>query len=127
MKKRTVYIQFLITGLFTIRTLTGWGSELKPLPYPALSKQSVPTLAYCLTDTVPPKKTEQDKDKKNDAAVQDPVKVPENNVTATVKEEIKVIKEVPKSKKKIKPVKIDGIPPPKTIIKPKIIIKKIKV
>lgn len=127
MKKRTVYIQFLITGLLTIRTLTGWGSELKPLPYSALSKQSVPELLYCINDTVPSKKTEQDKNKKTDAGVQDPVKVPENNVTATVEEKIKVIKEVPKSKKKIKPVKIDGIPPPKNIIKPKIVIKKIKV
>lgn len=127
MKKRTVYIQFLITGLLTIRTLTGWGSELKSLPYPSLSKQSIPALEYCINDTVPPKKTEQDKNKKNDDAVQDPVKVPENNVTATVQEEVKVIKEVPKSKKKINPVKIDGIPPPKNIIKPKIIIKKIKV
>jgi len=127
MKKRTVYIQFLITGLLTIRTLTGWGSELKPLPYSALSKQSVPELVYCINDTVPSKKTEQDKNKKTDARVQDPVKVPENNVTATVEEKIKVIKEVPKSKKKIKPVKIDGIPPPKNIIKPKIVIKKIKV
>ncbi len=127
MKKRTVYIQFLITGLLTIRTLTGWGSELKPLPYSALSKQSVPELVYCINDTVPSKKTEQDKNKKTDAGIQDPVKVPENNVTATVEEKIKVIKEVPKSKKKIKPVKIDGIPPPKNIIKPKIVIKKIKV
>jgi hypothetical protein len=127
MKKRTVYIQFLITGFLTIRTLTGWGSELKPPPYPILLKQSVPALVYCINDTVPPKKTEQDKNKKNDATVQDPAKVPENNVTATVPKEIKVIKEVPKSKKKIKPVKIDGLPPPKNIIKPKIVIKKIKI
>lgn len=126
MKKKTAYT-FLITGLLTIRTLTGWGSELSSLPYFVVSKQFASAPVYCLSDTVPSKKTDQDKDKKKDGEIQDPATVPANNAPATVKEEIKVIKEVPKSKKKIKPTKIDVIPPPQNIIKPKIIIKKIKI
>lgn len=127
MKKRTAYTHFLITGLLVFRTLTGWSSEHSSLPYPVISKKFVPALALCVSDTVPPKKVDQDKNKKTDAVKQDPVPAAENNITNTVKEEIKTIKEVPKSKKKIKPVKIDGIPPPQKIIKPTIIIRKIKV
>jgi hypothetical protein len=126
MEKRTAYISFLITSLLVIRTLTGWGSETKPLPHLFITKQYVPALLNCLADTVPPQKAEPDKDKKPNAAPQqDPVAAPANNVPTTAKEEVKAIKEVPKSKKKITPVKIDAVPPPQTIIKPKIIIRKL--
>ncbi|MFT3750477.1 MAG: hypothetical protein QM768_19345 [Agriterribacter sp.] len=128
MKKKIIYTSFLITAFLMICTLSGWGNEKKSLPYPDFSSRLVPITVYCTADTVPPKKVDQDKEKKDGAIKQEHAEVTENNVVVTVKpEELKTIKEVPRSKKKIKPVKIDGVPPPKNIIKPKIIVKKIKI
>lgn len=126
MKKRTTHISFLITSLLVFLTATGWGNECKPLPYPVIAKKTVSILLCSVTDTVPPQKTEQDKAKKPEIVPQQrPVTASANTVTNTTKEEVKAIKEVPKSKKKITPVKIDVAPPPQTIIKPKIIIRKL--
>ena len=128
--RKKIASTFLITTFFTIRTLAGWGSEPTSLSRPVISKQfGLSSGEYCLTDTVPPKKTEQQiRDIKDESLIQkSSAKGPVNNATVTVQEEIKTIREVPKSKKKIKPVKIDVVPLPQNIIKPKIIIKKIKI
>ncbi|MFT3701342.1 MAG: hypothetical protein QM802_03190 [Agriterribacter sp.] len=103
------------------------GSEQKSLPYAALSKDFVQCSVKAIPDTLPPAKEEPRKEQKDEVpTLTNPTqKAPDEKVLKT--DDISQIKEVPKSRKKVKPVKIEGSPAPTTIIKPKIVIKKIKI
>ena len=109
MNKNNIYRITLLICLFSIRTTKGWGSDLRSLPRLSF------TAGYRVSDTVPPAKPADPKPAQP---------VPEGPVTEIVKP---IIKQIPKSKKQLKPVALPGKLPVKTpaVVKPKVIIRRI--
>ncbi|RYY55954.1 MAG: hypothetical protein EOO09_08355 [Chitinophagaceae bacterium] len=109
MNRHNLYRITIITGLFLVRTLQGWGSAHKPLP-----RLFIPPLQM-IADTVPQAKPTEPKT--GQPATEGPIE-------GTVKP---LIKSVPKAKNQVKPKALPGKLPVKTptIVKPKIIIRRI--
>ncbi|MFT3827671.1 MAG: hypothetical protein QM731_27375 [Chitinophagaceae bacterium] len=113
MNKGIFYHSISIISILLICSLKSWGSETLP------QLDGKPVCAYrVVTDTVPGQKPPE-------------VKKEEPKQEQPVKEAVgEVIKEVPKSKKQVKPVAVSAtsvpVKPP-VIIKPKVVIKKIGV
>lgn len=109
MVPKTLYRIFILSCLFTIRSLQGWGSDSPSLPHLTLNAQRV------FTDTLPPAKP---------AEVKPAPPSTKNPVDEVVKP---IIKQIPKSKKQVKPVAIPGKLPVNTqkIVKPKVIIRRV--
>lgn len=124
MKEKSRYTYLLLTVLFAIRSLSGLGNEHRSLPDPSKNRLMVASFLVA-GDTIPPQKTNQQKEKPKESA-NEPGGV-SSETKANNPEKILEIKEVPKSRKQVKPVKIDVGPLPVKKIKPKIVIKKIKV
>ena len=106
MKKRALYRICLIACLCMIRSLQGWGSDSTSLPrlsFEMVSMDTIPAVKTSPTQTEP---------------------TTEGPIDKVIKP---VVKQVPKSKKQLKPVAIPGNLPVKPLktVKPKVIIRKI--
>ena len=108
---KTLSYGFLLIGIFLVNSLNSWGS----VSLPQLSFTGLREGRQVSFDTIPA----------NAPAVQD--QQPPQATTETVVQP--VIRQVPKSRKRVKPATVTPkvkVPPTK-IIKPKIVIKKINV
>jgi len=108
MGTRTLYKCFFSGGFFLATTLTGCAKDNKPYPHNAAFASMA---MRSVSDTIPPQENKRTE---------------ENAGTKPEEVTKEVIKEVPKSRKQIKPLAVTSAVPIKpVVVKPKIIVKPI--
>ena len=110
--QKTISYGLILIGTLLACSINSWGSE--PLPQLFIGPQQV--TCHIVNDTIPPNQAPVVQEQQTPATSTEPVIQP-------------IVKKVPKSRKKLKPVAVNPAvkAPPVKIVKPKIVVKKINV